>query len=158
MSFLSDWITPDLKHLLRIEDDVLASLLNFRQTREEDTEAGGLLLGSRRGPHFQITHITLPTTSDLRTRYSFERNEFHHSLFASKLWRETEGQVRYLGEWHTHPEDHPIPSCLDISEWIKLAKTRADKEPMAAIIVGRKSLITELVFANSQRIRLLVPK
>ena len=158
MSFLSDWITPDLRHLLRIEDNVLAELLRFRQTREEDTEAGGLLLGSRRGAHFQITRITLPTTSDLRTRYGFERNEFHHSLVASKLWSDTEGQVRYLGEWHTHPEDHPIPSCLDISEWIKLAKKRVDKEPMAAIIVGRESLIAELVFASSQRIRFVAPK
>ncbi|AJD53587.1 hypothetical protein TH3_17425 [Thalassospira xiamenensis M-5 = DSM 17429] len=133
----------------------MSNLLGFRQVKESDTEAGGLLLGLRKGPHFHLTHLTSPTKTDRRTRYSFERDKFYHSYVTSKLWNETEGQVRYLGEWHTHPENDPTPSCIDISEWIKLAKNRVDKEPMVAVIVGINSLIVELVFENTQRIRLI---
>jgi integrative and conjugative element protein (TIGR02256 family) len=40
----------------------------------------------------------------------------------------------YLGEWHTHPEEKPIPSFLDISEWRKICSAR--KERMIFVIVG----------------------
>jgi len=65
-------------------------------------------------------------------------------MLALDRWRATRGTVRYLGEWHTHPEDHPTPSGLDRSEWRRLATGRRDKRPQLSIIVGRKSLYVEL--------------
>ena len=53
--------------------------------------------------------------------------------------------VRYVGEWHTHPQDYPLPSGLDQTEWSKLSRTRADGRPMLEIIVGRKGLYVQLV-------------
>ncbi|WP_230979351.1 Mov34/MPN/PAD-1 family protein [Xanthomonas sontii] len=62
---------------------------------------------------------------------------------AFSRWKATQGTVRYLGEWHIHPEDHPYPSCLDRSEWNRLSAQRRDKRPMLAVIVGRQSLYVE---------------
>ena len=70
---------------------------------------------------------------------------FGHAAIALARWTGSQGTVRYLGEWHTHPEDHPQPSGLDRLEWIRLSARRLDKRPMLAVIVGRKSLYVELV-------------
>ena len=92
-----------------------------------------------------IEQATVPTAWDKRFRYLFERMPFGHEAIALSRWTESQGTVRYLGEWHTHPEDYPYPSSLDRSEWNRLSAQRRDKRPMLAVIVGRKSLYVELV-------------
>ncbi|WP_369075232.1 Mov34/MPN/PAD-1 family protein, partial [Aromatoleum toluclasticum] len=49
------------------------------------------------------------------------------------------------GEWHSHPQDFPIPSGIDRSEWKWLASERKDKRPFLAVIVGNAVLHVELV-------------
>jgi integrative and conjugative element protein (TIGR02256 family) len=43
----------------------------------------------------------------------------------------------YVGEWHTHPEDVPAPSTIDLQEWSIVMKRNPGK-PMIFLIVGRK--------------------
>ncbi|MGD9730340.1 MAG: Mov34/MPN/PAD-1 family protein [Gammaproteobacteria bacterium] len=92
-----------------------------------------------------IEQATVPTVWDKRFRYLFERMPFVHEAIAFARWRASQGTVRYLGEWHTHPEEHPHPSGLDRLEWGRLSAKRRDKRPMLAVIVGRKSIHAELV-------------
>jgi integrative and conjugative element protein (TIGR02256 family) len=40
----------------------------------------------------------------------------------------------YIGEWHTHPENDPQPSTLDLDEWCKICSRRED--PMVFLIQG----------------------
>lgn len=70
---------------------------------------------------------------------------FRHKAIAERRWRESGGTVRYLGEWHPHPQDYPAPSQLDRNEWRSLVQCRADKRPLLAVIVGRNDLYVELV-------------
>ncbi|EEW1813167.1 hypothetical protein D9H74_25210, partial [Escherichia coli] len=116
----------------------------------------GLLLGSIHGNHMLIEQATFPTEWDKRSRNLFERMPFGHDAIALSRWTASKGTIRYLGEWHTHPEDHPHPSGLDRSEWNNLSENRLDKRPMLAVIVGRKSLYVELV-PSSGRGPLLCP-
>ena len=145
MQFMSSWATNDRKTLLHFSDSCLEIFDQHVQRREVDCEAGGLLLGSVHGAHMLIEQATVPTVWDKRFRYLFERMSFGHEAIALARWTTSQGTVRYLGEWHTHPEDHPHPSGLDRSEWNRLAKKRRDKRPMLAVIVGRKSLYVEWV-------------
>ncbi|UTV82336.1 Mov34/MPN/PAD-1 family protein [Acidithiobacillus sp. YTS05] len=92
-----------------------------------------------------IEQATEPTPHDKRLRYLFERMPFGHEAIAVSRWAESQGTVRYLGEWHTHVEDDPHPSGLDRSEWKLLSAKRRDKRPVLAVIVGRKNLHVELV-------------
>ena len=92
-----------------------------------------------------MEQATVPTAWDKRFRYLFERMSFGHEAIALARWTASQGTIRYLGEWHTHPEDHPHPSGLDRSEWSRLSAKRRDKRSMLAVIVGRKSLYAELV-------------
>ena len=59
--------------------------------------------------------------------------------------------VRDLGEWHTHPQEVPSPSYVDLDEWKILAKGRADKRPLLAVVVGRQNLHVELMHADGMR-------
>jgi integrative and conjugative element protein (TIGR02256 family) len=34
-------------------------------------------------------------------------------------WKTSAGTSAYLGEWHTHPEDIPSPSFIDLMGWQK---------------------------------------
>lgn len=145
MQFLSSWATGNKSRLLHFSMDTLEKFRQHIQSSDTDREAGGLLLGSVHGAHLLIEQATVPTAWDKRFRYLFERMPFGHEAIALSRWTASQGTVRYLGEWHTHPEDHPHPSGLDRSEWNRLSAQRRDKRPMLAVIVGRKSLYVELV-------------
>lgn len=145
MPFMSSWGSPDRKMLLSFSASTLDVFNNHIQHRDTDCEAGGLLLGTVHGVHLLIDEATAPTKWDRRFRYLFERTPLGHAGIALARWKASHGTVRYLGEWHTHPEDHPTPSSLDRSEWRRLANDRKDKRPLLAVIVGRKTLRVELV-------------
>lgn len=142
---MNSWATDDRRTLLYFSDSSLETFNQYVQVRDVDCEAGGLLLGSVHGTHVLIEQATVPTVWDKRFRYLFERMPFGHEAIALARWTDSQGIIRYLGEWHTHPEDHPHPSSLDRSEWNRLSAKRRDKRPMLAVIVGRKSLYAELV-------------
>lgn len=148
MRFMSSWATDEKRTLLHLSDATLNTFYLHIQSVDTDCEGGGLLLGSVHGAHMLIEQATVPTAWDRRFRYMFERMPFGHQAIALAQWTASKGTVRYLGEWHTHPEDHPHPSDLDRSEWGRLAKLRQDMRPMLAIIVGRRSLYVELVSSS----------
>ncbi|QNU62787.1 Mov34/MPN/PAD-1 family protein [Vreelandella titanicae] len=148
MQFMSSWKADDKGILLHFSEPTLDIFCQHVQVCDTDCEAGGILLGSVHGAHMLIEQATAPTAWDRRFRCLFERMPFGHEAIASSQWTASQGTVRYLGEWHTHPQDHPYPSCLDRSEWNRLSVKRRDKRPMLAVIVGRKSLYIELVSSS----------
>jgi len=152
MPYLNAWASGDRSVLLHFADDVLAMFMRHRQLDDDAREAGGLLLGSVHHVSLLITTATVPTERDKRHRFQFERLPFGHRAIAQTAWRASGGLIRYLGEWHTHPEDIPHPSLLDRSEWIRLASGRLDRRPMLAVIVGRTQLHVELVCREGKRI------
>ena len=150
MQFLGSWATGDKGTLLHFSAATLQTFNQHIQGTDADCEAGGLLLGSVHGGHLLIEQATFPTAWDKRFRYLFERMRFGHEAIALSRWTATQGIIRYLGEWHTHPEDHPHPSGLDRSEWSRLSAQRRDMRPMLAVIVGRKALYVELVTSSGR--------
>lgn len=156
MQFMSSWATDDKSKLLHFSTSTLQTFSQHVQSSDAACEAGGLLLGSVHGAHLHIELATVPTAWDRRFRYLFERMPFGHEAIALSRWTASQGTVRYLGEWHTHPEDHPHPSGLDRTEWRRLSAKRRDKRPMLAVVVGRKALHVELV-SSSGRGSVLTP-
>jgi integrative and conjugative element protein (TIGR02256 family) len=145
MPFVNSWATPDQRVLLSLAEPVIVIFQRYIQTRPSDCEAGGLLLGTVHGSSLAVTEATVPTPWDKRLQYFFERMPFGHSSIAQARWKASGGTVRYVGEWHTHPQDYPHPSGIDRTEWNKLSRKRADGRSMLAVIVGRKGLYVELV-------------
>ncbi|MFK2890821.1 Mov34/MPN/PAD-1 family protein [Dyella flagellata] len=117
-----------------IEPSVLEVLDQFRQDTTLKPESGGILLGYRRGLHLHIVEATRPMQDDRRSRFSFDRAPHGHRQVAMRRWQESNRQIDYLGEWHSHPESFPSPSSIDIRGWQALAASQG--KPMLFIIVG----------------------
>jgi integrative and conjugative element protein (TIGR02256 family) len=151
MCLANEWVSQDHKMLLYFETGVIDQFLRYIQFKETAPESGGLLLGTVHGDHFIVKEITTPTIWDKCHRYLFKRSPIGHAKVAEDRWNRSNGFVRYIGEWHTHPEDNPTPSFIDITEWRKLAEVRSDKRPLLGVIVGRKDLHIELISSGGQR-------
>ena len=150
MRHVSDWTLPDGSVLLNFSDDVCGVFERNLQVSDLP-ESGGVLLGTVHERGLLVTVATIPTRLDRQLRHLFERLPFGHRAVANRLWRSTGGTTRYIGEWHTHPQDIPTPSTTDLEEWRKLANMRADKRPLLAVIVGRHTLHVELTHGNGNR-------
>jgi len=98
------------------------------------TEAGGILIGSYRGSHIEIVDCTIPKPRDVRRRTLFDRKDKGHHLAAMEAWRRSGRTETFVGEWHTHPEEHPHYSWLDKRTWDDL--TRRIPDPLIFCIAG----------------------
>lgn len=154
MQFISAWRSGDSRILLDLGLRSLEVFSAHVQSTISTPEAGGLLLGTVHGQSMLISEATTPTRLDRQWRTLFERMPFGHRAIAKLRWRASNGTVRYLGEWHTHPEDYPNPSGTDVMEWRALAVKRTDGRPVLAVIVGRKGLHVELMTASGERVQL----
>ncbi|KDE34186.1 peptidase [Kosakonia radicincitans UMEnt01/12] len=123
-------------HLVVLMGAVVQHLNSYRQIGKSSKEAAGILIGERRGQHLVICDLSEPGPGDLRQRYLVDRRGAHHQKKVDDAFSQSMGTHQYLGEWHTHPEDHPTPSYQDKKSW----KDNIDAMmPMIVLIVGRKS-------------------
>jgi integrative and conjugative element protein (TIGR02256 family) len=117
---------------------VVQQIRRHRQLTAFSTEAGGILLGLRRGRHLEVTMATTPKRADWRSRLGFHRLSRFHQKHATRAWLRFQRTVDYLGEWHTHPERFPTPSGIDRAEWGKLTRSRTSD--LLFVIVGTEGL------------------
>lgn len=80
------------------------------------SESGGVLIGVRVANEvaYELRRITYPGLQDERSPFSFLRSKTAANRILRKRWAFSNGQENYLGEWHTHNEESPIPSTVDI--------------------------------------------
>lgn len=103
-------------------------------------ESGGILAGVMKDSTcITITDITEPQSQDRRLPFRFIRSGFGHQEYMDRFWEQSGYQKMYLGEWHTHREDYPIPSVIDICGWVKIAMKKQNSPWMLFIILGLKS-------------------
>jgi integrative and conjugative element protein (TIGR02256 family) len=129
--------------LLEISDDAIQVLIRFQQLRHNQTEAGGMLLGRLIDgtEDMVVDEATIPAPSDKRKRFSFFRGKDNAQRQVVAAWVKSCHTRNYLGEWHSHPEDHPSPSGVDISNWQKIvAKSLFEQDTLVFLIVGRISV------------------
>lgn len=153
MRYLDSWATRDRKLLVYFTEDVIRTLSKSGRSCLRRPETGGILLGRRRGRHFEIQHATSPFPQDQRYMGAFVRERAGHQEIATALWSASGGEVDYVGEWHTHPEKMPTPSSTDFREWMLLANDRPREAPLLAVIVGTTALYVALL--SSGRLEVL---
>ena len=129
-----------------VVSSVWNQFLRHRQTLANDSEAGGILLGARRGRHIEITFATTPKREDKRTRTDFHRISPFHQRFARRAWQRFDRKLDYVGEWHTHPVQNPSPSSIDVAEWAKILRTR--KTELVFIIIGISGIWAGISVSN----------
>lgn len=102
------------------------------------SERGGILLGLRRGRHFEVTEATLPKRWDRGSMFAFRRSAAGHQAVALRRWRSSKHTIDWVGEWHSHPEHLPSPSSIDLRSWRDI--TRHCAAPMVFLILGYEGL------------------
>lgn len=99
---------------LEIDEELLSKLLEIGKIHYPD-EFGGFLLGyySKGNEHLHITDTILPKNYHA-SKYSFERTTKGIENEFMEYYKRQPRKI-YVGEWHTHPDNSPIPSLTDIS-------------------------------------------
>ncbi len=106
-------------------------------------EAGGILLGRVLLPNGSVVvhKVTVPNRHDRAGRFRFFRAQRPAQAAVRAAWSESGGELNYLGEWHTHPEDDPTPSPHDRADWHRLVQTQQyEQRALFFVIVGRCSI------------------
>ena len=133
-------------YTLFLSPEVMKILDMYIQRQLNDPESGGIILGRIIADNIEVQRLSLPTAIDKCTRTTFERQHLSAQIIINYEFANSNGQVTYLGEWHTHPEDHPTPSATDlkmIKEQFKQNKIHTDF--LILFIQGHKSLFAALI-------------
>jgi integrative and conjugative element protein (TIGR02256 family) len=133
--------------LILVSERVERAMGVFVTDAQITLEAGGILIGSYRGPHIEISDCTTPLSADIRQAHLFDRRDPGHQACALRAWRASGKTATFVGEWHTHPQDDPAPSGIDLRGWKTLLERTVD--PLVFLIAGRQSLWCGLATGRS---------
>lgn len=128
---------------LKIGNQAVASMQTFVQDACWQAEAGGILIGRHivDTPDVVVDSVTIPMPGDSRGRWWFYRHGRGHQQEMDNAWRESCGTCTYLGEWHTHPQPLPSPSCIDMYGWRrKLNAGDYEGDSLFFLIVGTQAV------------------
>lgn len=141
----------------KVSEVPFQTMFSFRQIKKGSHESGGVLLGRyiKGSSDVVVDLVTTPKKNDSSTEVFFFKNKDEHQTVVNEEWQESKGTCNYLGEWHTHPQDHPMPSSTDIRTWLRLVKeTQFEFGELHFVIIGRKSACAYKV---NQKIEQLTP-
>ena len=128
---------------------VLPSALEVLDAHRQDgmlPERGGLLLGEIHdgGEALVITTVSTPGIEDRSARFSWNRDQQRANRIIREEWERSGGLVNYLGEWHTHPQDNPRASYVDMATMFRLVRRKTLVTPgLLMFIVGREGVLAQ---------------
>lgn len=105
-------------HVVDILTSVLEEVNNWVQREADTPEGGGYIVGYEHKDtgNVVLERVSVPQRLDRRTRTHFDMLDPGHKVF---LLKEKCRKSFYMGVWHTHPQDIPIPSATDWEDWGK---------------------------------------
>ncbi len=126
---------------IHIANNVLQIFCDYKQDSYKKHESGGILIGQIVNDNLEIHKVSIPNKFDKSSRRSFERDKDAAQVIIDFEFCNSNGTYIYLGEWHTHYENKPIPSSKDIKmikQQHKINTLNSDK--ILLIIVGLEQL------------------
>lgn len=128
--------------------DDLVERMSARRLEKLPSETGGVLLGIVDRQYRRIVVVDeIPAPPDsLERPWCFERGQEGLDSEVERISNATAGQLRYIGEWHSHPARCPArPSGTDETLWSKLANIfNGSAEPFLMAILGDDELFARL--------------
>lgn len=125
---------PNSEQRLVLTDAVIQHIEKYRQRDSNDAEAGGQLFARIEGTTVFLTSATGPRRQDSRTRFGFRPNRRLERKEIATMFKRG---LHYIGDWHTHPEEHPVPSSEDIASMVEtFYRSRHQLAGFIMMIVG----------------------
>lgn len=127
---------------LEVEDELLNKLLEIGKTHYPK-EFGGFLIGyySEDKKHLHITDTILPKKYQA-SKYSFERSTEGIENEFMEFYKGNPIKI-YIGEWHTHPDNSPVPSTTDICAINTIINSKNTSIPNPVLLIIGYSQATE---------------
>lgn len=98
-------------------------------------EVGGILLGYRNGTDTVVTHLVGPGDNAHHAWYGFSPDEAYQRDTALRVFAQTDGVSRYLGDWHTHPGAPARLSSIDKRTLRRIARSAEAQCPAPLMLV-----------------------
>lgn len=115
---------------------VLDEMSEWLQDNHDKPESGGYIIGYQHKDtgNIVLESVSVPQKLDKKTRIRFDIKDPLHNLFLKRAQR---NKSYYMGVWHTHPQDIPVPSSIDWEDWKQtLAVDKTGSEYIFFIIAG----------------------
>jgi integrative and conjugative element protein (TIGR02256 family) len=116
--------------------------------KSNGVETGGVLIGTvakiEEGLVLIICHATLPGKRAIQMPAYFDRDKGYCGNLVKEYHSASEGDLNYVGEWHSHPTRDITPSWLDDTSLFRVAydKGYAIKNPISIIQSSENTLNT----------------
>lgn len=122
---------------LVLSTDVLAHFERHQQMRWWQREAGGQLFARVEGNDIHVVEATGPRRTDRRGRTSYLPDRYAEQREIDERFP---SELHFIGDWHTHPEDRPSPSGVDLRSTAEgVRRSRHALNAFVMVIVGRIS-------------------
>ena len=148
------YIINDLKIIIKPE--VFCDLKRYYYCNTK-YETGGILLGkfNRNNGIIEIVEIYELKTNFFSTIF-YKRNARKAQKIINKRWKETEGIINYIGEWHTHPNMLAHPSGTDINSLKEIHDKVKRVLPGTILIIAGKDENINLIVQSGDIIEMRI--
>lgn len=128
---------------LTLNTDVKGKIKSVQSEHTFRKEIGGILVGTYDAEKecLCLTDMSFPCPGDQQSRFCFIRKTNGHQEIMDQLWEESGHTKAYLGEWHTHDQDIPIPSMVDCKNWKRISRRNLNFDECYFMIIGRIEFI-----------------
>ncbi len=140
---MNDGITLEINgRKLKICENVLEMMRKYIQKGFFSVESGGILIGKENmsNENLIINNLTVPMSRDKQKHNRFFRKDKSHIKIFYTMHNESYKTLRYIGEWHTHPEAIPNFSSMDLNNWCKISNESSIEINYYHIIVGFEAI------------------
>ena len=142
---------------VKICESGINTMFNHIQQGLLSKESGGILIGkeNKSDENIVIKHITIPMAKDKRRYNKFIRKDKKHLDIFYELYRSSNATLRYIGEWHTHPEAVPNFSDIDLTNWEKIANDSNTFNYYIHVIAGCEAIRVWFLSCKGNNVRLI---
>lgn len=141
---------------LFINKDVLSFITNEVRETKNEVETGGILMGYYTvKDEVVITNICGPGPKAKQKKYSIVLDSLYAQKFVNEIFKETNGQITYIGDWHSHTTDNLTPSRTDKNGLKKLANNKRSRLVMPIMLITNykeEALLKRGFYYKSERI------
>ena len=140
---ISNWHKEDFGDIQIYISDVVENEIQAMAEGSPDKETGGCLFGSYdRDYNIIYVYYMVPAAEDsIQTSVSFVRGVKGLKDEYERITKLTYHQVRYLGEWHSHPNMPNLPSDTDKKQFKELWEHQQSQDlPFVQMIYGNNGV------------------
>lgn len=100
-------------------------------------ETGGVLVGYWAGPEeCVISELSQAGVRAVHERYRFVPDYDADGEFCERRFQNSDGVMRYLGDWHTHPnQSWPRMSFKDKRTLLRISKSKEARQPNPLMVI-----------------------